>query len=69
MNGMITAKALMELKKAPFVVFATAYPQFAAEAFCYDAVDYLLKPYDEDQLKETIERIEKNSSTNKKLFR
>ena len=59
MNGMEVAKALIELKKAPLVVFATAYPQFAAEAFRYDAVDYLLKPYDEEQLKETIDRIEK----------
>lgn len=59
MNGMEAAKTLMELKKAPFIVFATAYPQFAAEAFRYDAVDYLLKPYDEDQLQETIERIQK----------
>ncbi|AZU61874.1 LytR/AlgR family response regulator transcription factor [Neobacillus mesonae] len=59
MNGMMAAKALMELKKAPLVVFATAYPQFAAEAFRYDAVDYLLKPYDEEQLQETIKRIEK----------
>lgn len=59
MNGMEAAKALMELKKPPLIVFATAYPQFAAEAFRYDAVDYLLKPYDEDQLKETVERIER----------
>ena len=59
MNGMAAAKALMELKKVPLIVFATAYPQFAAEAFRYDAIDYLLKPYDEDQLKETIQRIEK----------
>jgi two-component system, LytTR family, response regulator LytT len=59
MNGMKAAKALMELKKAPLVVFATAYPQFAAEAFRYNAIDYLLKPYDEEQLQETIKRIEK----------
>ncbi|GIN89668.1 DNA-binding response regulator [Siminovitchia terrae] len=59
MNGMEAAKALRNLKKAPLVVFATAYPQFAAEAFRFDAVDYLLKPYDEDQFQETIERIEK----------
>ncbi|WNS75728.1 LytTR family DNA-binding domain-containing protein [Bacillus sp. DTU_2020_1000418_1_SI_GHA_SEK_038] len=65
MNGMMAAKALMELKKAPLVVFATAYPQFAAEAFRYDAVDYLLKPYDEDQLQETIERIERKLSAHK----
>lgn len=59
MNGMEAVRALRELKKAPLVVFTTAYPQFAAEAFRFDAVDYLLKPYDEDQLQETIERIEK----------
>ncbi|KKK36769.1 regulator [Mesobacillus campisalis] len=59
MNGMEAAKALMELKKMPLVVFATAYPEFAVEAFRYDAVDYLLKPYDEELLKETIVRIEK----------
>ncbi|SEM97493.1 two component transcriptional regulator, LytTR family [Mesobacillus persicus] len=63
MNGMAAAKALMELKKAPLVVFATAYPQFAAEAFRYDAIDYILKPYDEELLKETIERIEKKFIT------
>lgn len=43
----------------PLIVFATAYPQFAAEAFRINAVDYLLKPYDEEQLKQTIGRIEK----------
>lgn len=59
MNGMEVAKSLMELKKAPLIVFATAYPEFAAEAFRYDAIDYLLKPYDEEQLSETIKRIEK----------
>jgi two-component system, LytTR family, response regulator LytT len=60
MNGMEAAKSLMALKKAPLIVFATAYPQFAAEAFRYEAVDYLLKPYDENQLSESILRIEKH---------
>lgn len=60
MNGMEAAKALLELKKVPLIVFATAYPQFAAEAFRYEAVDYLLKPYDEDLLGETVQRIEKH---------
>ncbi|WP_445683346.1 LytR/AlgR family response regulator transcription factor [Sporosarcina sp. FSL W7-1349] len=59
MGGMEAAKSLLELKKVPLIVFATAYPQFAAEAFRINAVDYLLKPYDEDQLKQTIGRIEK----------
>ncbi|WP_442598416.1 LytR/AlgR family response regulator transcription factor [Neobacillus sp. D3-1R] len=59
MNGMEVAKSILELKKVPLIIFATAYPQFAAEAFRYEAIDYLLKPYDEEQLQQTIQRIEK----------
>lgn len=60
MNGIEVAKALVELKKVPLIIFATAYPQFAAEAFRINAIDYLLKPYDEEQLQQTIHRIEKS---------
>ncbi|CDQ21548.1 two component transcriptional regulator, LytTR family [Halobacillus karajensis] len=59
MDGMGVAKAVQELKKVPEIVFATAYPDFAVEAFRHQAIDYLLKPFDEEQLSETIERIEK----------
>lgn len=59
MNGVEVAKILVELKKVPLIIFATAYPQFAAEAFRINAIDYLLKPYDEEQLKQTIARIDK----------
>ena len=59
MNGMEVAKSLKEFKKVPIIVFATAYPQFAAEAFRINAIDYLLKPYDQEQLKQTISRIER----------
>ncbi|MGN7386327.1 LytR/AlgR family response regulator transcription factor [Sporosarcina sp. SAFN-015] len=58
MSGMEAAKALMELKKVPLIVFATAYPQFAAEAFRINAVDYLLKPYDDMQVKQAVIRIQ-----------
>lgn len=57
-TGMVAAKVMMELKKVPLIVFATAYPQFAAEAFRLNVVDYLLKPYDEEQLHDTINRLE-----------
>ncbi|KAF0820741.1 hypothetical protein KIS4809_0268 [Bacillus sp. ZZV12-4809] len=65
MNGMEAAKSLHELKKVPLIIFATAYPQFAAEAFRYEATDYLLKPYDEEQLEQTIRRVEKLISRKK----
>ncbi|WP_163528378.1 LytR/AlgR family response regulator transcription factor [Halobacillus ihumii] len=59
MDGMEVAQSVQELKKVPVIVFATAYSHFAAEAFRHEAVDYLLKPFDEDQFSETIERLKK----------
>lgn len=40
----------------PHFVLATAYDQYAVEAFRIEALDYLLKPVDKDRLGETIER-------------
>ncbi|MCP3032844.1 LytTR family DNA-binding domain-containing protein [Halobacillus sp. A1] len=59
MDGMEVAAAVQELKKVPAIVFATAYPDFAVEAFRHEAVDYLLKPFDEEQLRDAIARLEK----------
>jgi two-component system, LytTR family, response regulator len=44
------------------VVFCTAYDQFALKAFKYSALNYLLKPVDPDDLKETIHRLEEKRS-------
>ncbi|WP_025783791.1 LytTR family DNA-binding domain-containing protein [Sporosarcina sp. D27] len=57
MNGIEVAAVLKELKNPPQIVFATAYPQFAADAFRVNAVDYLLKPYEEEQISQTLNRI------------
>jgi len=54
MNGF---ELLGKLDELPFeVVFVTAYDQYAIKAFTYSAISYLLKPVDEDDLRETIER-------------
>jgi two-component system LytT family response regulator len=39
------------------VVFCTAYDQFALRAFEVHAVDYLLKPYSRDRLRDALERV------------
>ncbi|PYZ91676.1 DNA-binding response regulator [Salipaludibacillus keqinensis] len=56
-NGIELATSLQKLKNVPFVVFATAYPNFAVDAFRVDALDYVLKPFEEEQLLETIKRL------------
>lgn len=44
------------------VVITTAYNEFAIKALKNDAIDYLLKPIDSDDLVETIKKIKKYSS-------
>jgi two-component system response regulator LytT len=40
----------------PYFVLATAYEQYAVEAFRLEALDYLLKPIEKERLAHTIER-------------
>jgi len=40
----------------PAVIFVTAYDKYAIQAFQVNAVDYLLKPFDDIRLRESIER-------------
>jgi len=47
------------------VIITTAYDEYAIKALKHEAIDYLLKPIDSDDLNETIERIKKYNS---KLF-
>ena len=53
---------LKKLKSRDFaVVITTAYNEYAIKALKNDAIDYLLKPIDTDDLKETIAKIKKHS--------
>jgi len=42
---------------SPLVVFTTAYSQHAVRAFEVQALDYLLKPFDQDRFRHSIERV------------
>jgi len=44
-------------ERAPAVIFATAYDEFALRAFDANAVDYLLKPIGEERLAEALQRV------------
>lgn len=41
---------------APCVVFVTAYDEYAIRAFDANAIDYLLKPYDQPRLQRALQR-------------
>lgn len=62
MPGMDGFKLLHELKHdtLPMVVFATAYGQHALRAFNANALDYLLKPIDQDRFDQTMLRVRRH---------
>jgi two-component system response regulator LytT len=60
LDGLGVIRRLIEKKIAlPHIVFATAYDQYAVQAFDLEAIDYLLKPFDKSRLARAIERVRK----------
>jgi DNA-binding LytR/AlgR family response regulator len=53
-NGLEAARAI---GSRAHVVFVTAFDQYAVEAFEQGAVDYVLKPFDEERLEVTVGRL------------
>lgn len=58
MTGFEVLSALHESEQdLPIIVFVTAYDQYALKAFEVHALDYLLKPVDDDRLTECVDKI------------
>lgn len=59
MPGMGGFDLIKELQQdnMPLIVFVTAYDAFAVDAFNVHAVDYLLKPIEQERLAESVERV------------
>jgi len=57
MPGMTGFELLAHLAIQPFVIFTTAYDQHALRAFETNAIDYLLKPIDSEQLERSIKKL------------
>ena len=55
-NGFEIANILKKMKNPPAIVFATAYDQYALQAFEVDALDYILKPFDEERIVQTLKK-------------
>jgi len=55
MNGIDAAKSIARRAE---LVFVTAYEQYAVQAFEQGAIDYLVKPFDETRLADTVRRLQ-----------
>ncbi len=73
-DGFGVIKRLLEKKtRLPFFIFATAYDQYAVQAFDVNAIDYLLKPVAKARLEKAVQRVrrllETSDATSQKLDR
>lgn len=55
-DGFSVVKGVMEIEP-PLFVFVTAYEEHAIRAFEANAINYLMKPVDEDKLADTLDRV------------
>ncbi len=59
MPGQTGLEFIQNQYPAPFaIIFTTAHPNFAADAYEYEALDYLLKPISPDRLNKALKRLE-----------
>lgn len=59
MDGLQAAAKLVEQKHPPAVIFCTAYDEYAVEAFDVQALGYLMKSINRDDLAQTLSRATK----------
>jgi two-component system response regulator LytT len=60
MDGFTVLKKLMEKSRkmpVPCIVFATAFDHYAVRAFEVNALDYVLKPFEEARIRQTVQKL------------
>ena len=58
MPGMNGFELLSRLNEQPFVIFTTAYDEYALRAFQVNSIDYLMKPIEPEQLARAIKKLD-----------
>jgi two-component system, LytTR family, response regulator len=58
MPGKTGFDMLTELDKAPYVIFTTAYDEYALKAFEVNALDYLMKPIEPKRLADALQKLQ-----------
>lgn len=57
LNGIELSKILNNFAKKPEIVFVSAFGNYAVEGFKLDVVDFLLKPYSFEELKNSAQKV------------
>lgn len=57
LDGFQLVREIRTLESSPFVIFVTAFDQYAIQAFEVSALDYLLKPVARDRLVQAVDRV------------
>src|ERR1043165_1628813 len=57
MPGKTGFDMLSSLERSPYVIFTTAYDEYALKAFEVNALDYLLKPVEPKRLADAIQKL------------
>ncbi len=63
LDGLTFSKIINTMKNKPILVFITAFSEYAIEAFQVSAFDYILKPYSEERIADTLKRLENCTPT------
>lgn len=66
MSGLDLADKMLAVDPGITIVFVTAFNHYATEAFEVNAVDYLLKPIEQEQVKRALKRIVERQDREKK---
>ncbi|WP_371364937.1 Transcriptional regulatory protein YpdB [Sporomusa rhizae] len=62
MSGLEMAQKLSSMNRPPYIVFITAYPEHAIDAFATPAVGYITKPVTEEKLTSALTKVRSLSS-------
>ncbi|WP_010650397.1 LytR/AlgR family response regulator transcription factor [Oceanobacillus massiliensis] len=70
LTGIEAAKYITEISdgQTPLFIFTTAYDEYALDAFEVEAIDYLLKPYDETRFTKAMDRIRKTLAKKQEMI-
>lgn len=58
-DGMALGRIINNFDKKIIIIFITAYKEYAVDAFEIEAFDYILKPYSEERIVNTLKRVSK----------